>query len=177
MAFVNRFPYRTEEDVIAIVRWAMSLQGVFAMHVEPGVVKIHRNGPGDGGDPPVEPEPALPSDDLFERIRQGPPGFGLGHLSAPNRRDALMVAMAFCQHNGLFPTHLLCHSKDDLCGLLVLPRLGEKGLADSRTVFGWEVVADQDVPQGTIFLCAGPRRGGVVSDVSAAIRLEGSDES
>jgi len=173
VATSDHVPYRGIDDALVIVRWAMELKGVFGISIEPGRVKVHRT--GIENDTPLEPMPSLPSDNLLERIRTGGQGFGMGHIAAPNRRDALMVAMAFYDRSGLFPTHFLCHSKAELCELLMLPRPGEGGLVDGRTTFGWEVVADAELEEGTLFLCAGPRRGGSIGEVTAAIRLEGSD--
>lgn len=171
----DRLPYRTLEEVLHLVRNALGVQGVTSITVEPGVVCVNRKeGVADGT--PIDPFPPLPGDDLLERIRVAGADFGVGYISALTVRDALMVALAFLHRHRLYPTHFLCRSYSDLLSALSVEASDSGGLMDGRTLFGWEVVVNPEVEEGTLFLCAGPRRGGGVSDVRAAVRLleEGS---
>lgn len=167
MAEVERIAWRTSEDLQQVLQWALDLSGVREMVIRPGLMIVKKV-----GDDPVTPPVSLPSDDLFERVRQSS-NIKVGVVSGPNTRDALIIAMTMIHREGLQPTHLLCRSKDELCEALVLPRPSDQGFLENRTVYGFEVAERSDLPSGTFFLCAGTRRHGTAMDVTHVVRLEG----
>jgi hypothetical protein len=168
---LDRRPYRSVEDVLRLVEWAMGRKGTQAIAIEPGLVRIQQ---ADNA-PDLEPVPDLPGDDLLDRIRLAR-GVGIGHISARDCRDALMVALAFFHRHGLIPSHFLCSDRTELYRRLYLDAPGDPGFVETGLLWGWEIVESRDLPEGTIFLCGGVRRGGKLGDVTAAVRLEVEDD-
>lgn len=167
MVETERIAWKTEEDLLQIVQWALALSGVLEIVVRPGIVLVKKSTAES-----VEPPASLSSDDLFQRVRQSS-GIKMALVIGPNMRDALIIAMTMIHREGLQPTHLLCRSKDEMCEALILPRPSDQGFLENRTVYGFEVAESPDLPPGTFFLCAGTRRRGTAMDVTHVVRLEG----
>jgi hypothetical protein len=164
----NVLPWRTEEDLLMYVRWAMRLSGTIEIVISPGKMLLLQM-PGDTA---LEPMPKLPSDDIFKRLStdEGTPQIEI--VRRKTTRDSFFASMVDLHQHGLFPTHLAGRTRPEIAAALRIPDAPFENLAESRHLLGIEVATSAELEEGVFLLCGGPRKDGSVADITRVLRLE-----